>query len=100
SSSASCSLSLHDALPIYHSVTVTEWADGMPLVVPAWPAPGIPTVSSRHECALRLLVATSGPLVGSPPRQARPLVATSVRNALERSEEHTSELQSRVDLVC
>src|SRR3712207_7286786 len=37
---------------------------------------------------------------GSPPRRPRPRSLTRLRKAATRSEEHTSELQSRQYLVC
>src|SRR5699024_12228135 len=41
------------------------------------------------------IVAMSGPLHGSSPARVLPMI-----EEVERSEEHTSELQSRFDLVC
>src|SRR5207247_10213660 len=79
-------LSLHDALPIYHS-------QGH---------------SAQGAIDLSTITQTSGH-VSAPARPARVLIAddqTLFRSGLgrlldsDRSEEHTSELQSRVDLVC
>src|SRR5699024_12582884 len=78
-----CSLSLHDALPIY-------------LVVTAMTAVGIYlTITRKHArwLVVALLAAAVLTLLAAGPPE-NPL------RALARSEEHTSELQSRFDLVC
>src|SRR5438105_15757881 len=71
----SYTLSLHDALPIFQSWAVINMAVAFALIAAA---------SVRAALALLLLLAY---FAGYPALQR------------ERSEEHTSELQSRVDLV-
>src|SRR5699024_12790280 len=72
-------LSLHDALPIWlTSESVTLHPFSKATVMPIAPLP-------QHISSTLLLFAAS-------------LIACSVTNS--RSEEHTSELQSRFDLVC
>src|SRR5699024_12373365 len=90
-------LSLHDALPI-------SWATGTHTSsTPSSPPPRRTT----HRCATKPvpsspLMPTSAPRAGSQPRR-RPTVPgspTPSPPSPRRSEEHTSELQSRFDLVC
>src|SRR5690606_41368516 len=77
-----CPLSLHDALPISVS-----WA-----------------FSSAFKCALAILITPivmswrmGGLQFGRPSDQ---LIVTAIHTPRARSEEHTSELQSRENLVC
>src|SRR5438105_13673470 len=72
-------LSLHDALPI----SVEEW--------------NAPARGQLSHQSVRQQVVQEGVVVGL----AALLVGDAfLHNLLPRSEEHTSELQSRVDLVC
>src|SRR5690625_7450363 len=64
-------LSLHDALPI-----------SLPLIASAWPS------TSRESLTL------------TPSDSAKNSASRCLANSSERSEEHTSELQSRGHLVC
>src|SRR3712207_8657329 len=70
-------LSLHDALPI-----LSTWSQVR--VLPGAPPAGCPTWPHR----------------AGPSRRPRPQVCLSARVPTDRSEEHTSELQSRQYLVC
>src|SRR5206468_9249787 len=89
-------LSLHDALPI--SIIPTALA---PSCVP------VPRTAILRAHAARFLPRQFRPraagrlhsLRPSSSRKAR-LPETQIRLSVERSEEHTSELQSRSDLVC
>src|SRR5688572_31955850 len=69
-------LSLHDALPIFTCIELQAW-DG--------------TVSEQEAATAGTRMASAS-LVARLHRQPRP--------SLERSEEHTSELQSQSNLVC
>src|SRR5699024_12773565 len=75
------SLSLHDALPISSS--------SMRLAA-----------SSSHRCLKASLTVTLRGLLRSWPIPANMERSCSVISSIPRSEEHTSELQSRFDLVC
>src|SRR5699024_11877450 len=80
------SLSLHDALPILSSnepITVTGYPGVKPLAT-MWESSG--KVKSNNDNILTYSASTFGGNSGSPVNM--------------RSEEHTSELQSRFDLVC
>src|SRR5207247_9379293 len=64
-----------------------------------------PTADLARACDQALqaggqLIALAGAEGMARPAQLPAAVATFVGRAVERSEEHTSELQSRVDLVC
>src|SRR5207249_12326015 len=86
-------LSLHDALPIF---SAKAWITSTPCGKSFKPSPtASPTF--RHSC---LNVHVDFPLLQ---RIALPITIGSVRYPgikIHRSEEHTSELQSRFDLVC
>src|SRR5699024_12530158 len=75
-----CTLSLHDALPIWH------WAQHA-------------SVHGRTRAAL-IAVSTLRPECLPAAALPRPVPARRPGWAGPRSEEHTSELQSRFDLVC
>src|SRR5699024_12866391 len=77
-------LSLHDALPIWTSSSC--WTPS-----PAWAAP---TTTPRRRRA------ASCPAASTPTRCTRRSDSSARRATSRRSEEHTSELQSRFDLVC
>src|SRR5699024_12402481 len=81
------SLSLHDALPI--SALMRPWWSAAPPPCPARSKRRLTTVATRHV-AWRVRPAM------------RPVSPCSPKPRLRapRSEEHTSELQSRFDLVC
>src|SRR5690606_41777294 len=79
-------LSLHDALPIFFSVRSSSFA----------PAVSRATVTFRKFAAA---VRTSSLTFSLPLQSPRPFIDVS-RSSARRSEEHTSELQSRENLVC
>src|SRR5207247_6433609 len=88
-------LSLHDALPIWasaSSVAEALVADGA-IARPAAFAEirGITTAFTSPVTTIS---------TAAPPKPSRQLVRPANTTRPERSEEHTSELQSRVDLVC
>src|SRR5207247_9369785 len=93
-STAICPLSLHDALPIFTVLTRADVDSGLA----AW---GI------HPATFQHLAVPGRSIVGTvrDKRTGKPIAGTAVtcdgaRAKTDRSEEHTSELQSRVDLVC
>src|SRR5206468_12821496 len=86
-------LSLHDALPIYPE------RQGRPRE----PEEAGPGVRRRLRATARsgTVMSTESALsYGKPPRDYRLPDATRLGRVVLRSEEHTSELQSRSDLVC
>src|SRR5207249_11274309 len=92
-------LSLHDALPIYCSTVSPEPGSE------AWLCPaGVPADTSISPSAPKIVTGFSKitdrrPAISDSP----PPSSTTLVNRLcisSRSEEHTSELQSRFDLVC
>src|SRR5699024_11369568 len=72
-------LSLHDALPISPQASVADWIEG---------------------ARLRTLPAAIAPVAAGTGVAAAIDAVVWWKAALARSEEHTSELQSRFDLVC
>src|SRR5690606_42110330 len=91
-------LSLHDALPIFCGsmerflgILLENYAGHMPL----WFAPVQVVVATITSEADDYAVAVAERM-----RQAGLAVETDLRNEKIRSEEHTSELQSRENLVC
>src|SRR5207249_12185956 len=94
--SATHSLSLHVALPICRARR-PSLAGRRPLRL----AVPVPPAASRRP--LRHPLRVVGDVRGESPGGVRSDVAhraTAPRGAPDRSEEHTSELQSRFDLVC
>src|SRR5699024_12270080 len=96
---ALCSLSLHDALPILdldrsQQTAVDHIMAGESLVVSAPPGTG----QTQTAVAAAVGLATKGKRVLVVAENTSTL--TEFTNRLARSEEHTSELQSRFDLVC
>src|SRR5207249_9922201 len=99
SPSYTLSLSLHDALPIFDTIGATTPPCGVPLSgCVSSPASSTPAcshlpISLRIPPSLTLCVINSrrGP-------QSR--LSKNPLTSASRSEEHTSELQSRFDLVC
>src|SRR5206468_11882860 len=79
-------LSLHDALPIYNRTV--KRASVVPLL------PSTTRTSSTHT------LGSGSSLIIVPTACAQPISALPALLSLSRSEEHTSELQSRSDLVC
>src|SRR5690606_41439233 len=88
-SSALTPLSLHDALPIL------EEAGGQQNLIVA--AGFVQTVELEHQIVCGLGVGL--PLVGGEAKEVGGVVVEGIIRAV-RSEEHTSELQSRENLVC
>src|SRR5688500_19329934 len=89
-------LSLHDALPIL--LTVYESTDHVFAALAAG-ATGYLLKSTRREelvGAIEQIVAGGSPMTSGIARK----VVQSFSPALQRSEEHTSELQSPCNLVC
>src|SRR5204863_3627152 len=84
-------LSLHDALPIYHGVPGR--CGGLPAVRASVQAA---VAGSRRHAGGRRRTGSRDSRALHPGRTAR----TRAAFVLARSEEHTSELQSRRDLVC
>src|SRR5690606_41325451 len=92
-------LSLHDALPIYRKWTAAlRWAHYGPKKrsdLPDQTTPGddpeLANVTSSYNLVNLYLAYQPNENV---------IAALSVENLLDRSEEHTSELQSRENLVC
>src|SRR5207247_10839455 len=89
-------LSLHDALPIYTVDTLSR-APRLQSERSQQDQRAVQSAEFRNTC-FALLLRVAG--VGQPAQQ--PDVAQFLQFELRdsRSEEHTSELQSRVDLVC
>src|SRR5207247_5614864 len=86
-SSALYTLSLHDALPILPDTTAPRAASSAVFeTVRLWTVSGWPPS--------RMCPAIGRPMIPNP------MNPTGVLSGCVRSEEHTSELQSRVDLVC
>src|SRR5690606_41382155 len=93
-------LSLHDALPIYHRLVTMEYSNnGRVAGLIETPAPGV------HEVVGGVQVLMGRGFAGDHPEKSfwkgayipgREVSAC----AAERSEEHTSELQSRENIVC
>src|SRR5699024_12613219 len=84
-SSQSFALSLHDALPIFHR------AVSIPLVLHG--GTGLPRGDVRRCIAEGICKVNVGTCIAS-------AYMNGMKEELERSEEHTSELQSRFDIVC
>src|SRR5204863_9452865 len=78
-------LSLHDALPIFHVVTLAARTSTCSM-----------RGGSASSSAARFIRAAA---IGPPRCACRP-VSLGNASKMPRSEEHTSELQSRRDLVC
>src|SRR5207247_10379536 len=96
-SSVISSLSLHVALPIFgdllcieHLVRSAKFAQGLQMIGNA----GLGNIRGRLGDGFRVRGASR------PCRRIASGVANGFSRTVDRSEEHTSELQSRVDLVC
>src|SRR5204863_9291821 len=83
-------LSLHDALPILVEAGREQSPIGACSVSPAPRYAVVPSAEEFHAECIRLLEAD----------EASALYRRGLFGACSRSEEHTSELQSRRDLVC
>src|SRR5690606_42155660 len=90
-------LSLHDALPILSSPVRAQHLQGAPVAEVAFRLVRRLRHAKQHP---RLVLGPSPP--PSPCRRQcqRPLLSESRPVVFARSEEHTSELQSRENLVC
>src|SRR5207249_10086964 len=92
------SLSLHDALPIFAAIVLAVLIAACDQTAAPTPAPatsvpcGPGEVLTRHEHA-HLTILVRGQIKTVP-------AFTGITASQIRSEEHTSELQSRFDLVC
>src|SRR5436305_9045639 len=73
-------LSLHDALPIFST--------------------GQSVAAARKVCSAIRLIAALRPMIQSEFAAAKPDAGLALLSPAARSEEHTSELQSRPHLVC
>src|SRR5690625_5622414 len=82
-------LSLHDALPIFKLATLYRAGELTPIYVP-----------TEDNEALRDLVRAREDIKEDELRAKHRLTKILLRNEINRSEEHTSELQSRGQLVC
>src|SRR5690606_41179150 len=85
-------LSLHDALPIFRTRCVPSPSSKAWLKT-SWPRRSLPTRGAPSPCPDH---ESSGSGLSSTPHSAR----TCATSGVGRSEEHTSELQSRENLVC
>src|SRR5699024_12677510 len=94
---ASHSLSLHDALPIFDRVT-----DFVVDTIPKWADVPLRGFLTRNAERGRKAFALTGQRIYIGGLDHAMVTAASLgwRHAIRRSEEHTSELQSRFDLVC
>src|SRR3712207_8225728 len=81
-----CTLSLHDALPIYTITAVLTWSDGA-------------TSIRRASFTVDNEVNTTPPS-STASASASATKSPTASTSASRSEEHTSELQSRQYLVC
>src|SRR3989442_11071115 len=88
-------LSLHDALPIFHRPLPGAFAGGLELDPCALDEGLHPELGEEVVCRPKL-----GAGVEASPFASEPLAVQQVRAREVRSEEHTSELQSRPHLVC
>src|SRR5690606_39656180 len=87
-------LSLHDALPICHMMSSARLMALNSMWASAWMSAALPWGLPSERCRTLAGGTSAG-------RDGRPGSAAAVdRIAWARSEEHTSELQSRENLVC
>src|SRR5207247_5704822 len=90
-------LSLHDALPIYGATIFNSLAAMVPILCKQPPGPG----DRDHSARLTACAATPRDLWSEFERRFGVRIVEGYGlTETARSEEHTSELQSRVDLVC
>src|SRR5207249_10437760 len=87
-------LSLHDALPIFTPILSSR--NGFDLT----PIKPLPPIISGHDLLHQELALPDELVQGMIHRGTQTLVAGCSKSYKTRSEEHTSELQSRFDLVC
>src|SRR5207247_11181764 len=96
---ATCLRSLHDALPISRQVMAPSTGAGAvsaPAFAFAPPEPAAFQAAQAVAGTARLAAATTA----TNPRRLAAITNSPPSPSPGRSEEHTSELQSRVDLVC
>src|SRR5207253_10093904 len=93
-------LSLHDALPIFK--TDTQKCPKNVRKCPVWPIRlNVPAAQPSARPGLESrATATTCSIIGSTQLCARDVLSYHIRVGFPRSEEHTSELQSRGHLVC
>src|SRR5688500_18399561 len=97
-SSACCTLSLHDALPIFTAVFGMLFLNGLPR--PYHPLFNVPRFALATREKFFLLVEASDPKYSYDETRAM-LEGLDAQEVFDvRSEEHTSELQSPCNLVC
>src|SRR5699024_11448629 len=96
--SPTSTLSLHDALPIWN---IPAKMAATPLTPkPAYPMKARPSLR-RRACTQPNSAAATATTTNDQDSKVPPdCVCTSSAHSAARSEEHTSELQSRFDLVC
>src|SRR5207247_10978287 len=92
-------LSLHDALPILRTKGVTMSEPLVFLDVDTQVDFMLPT-GSLYVPGAEQIIPHLKKLMNSAREHAIPVLSSADAHAPDRSEEHTSELQSRVDLVC
>src|SRR5207249_8477240 len=94
----------HRALPPFPTRRSSDLTPSLtsPIRSSKLPPPGAPAISFRHPPIVRM---TNTYIAGALPVGRSPIAAAVSRECsrhtrIPRSEEHTSELQSRFDLVC
>src|SRR5690606_40053427 len=86
-------LSLHDALPIFRPLPSLSILEGKS----SWLSTSVSSIRRVPAPREQRSLASTSPTLTTLPRSRRPTTSTLRR---KRSEEHTSELQSRDNLVC
>src|SRR5207249_12137714 len=93
-------LSLHDALPIFATDPVEPPRTTILIGIPAASCCAAATASHDARLSLPSRCSATTRIIGpSPPHAAAAPALSRPRPRIRRSEEHTSELQSRFDLV-
>src|SRR5690606_41719568 len=92
-------LSLHDALPILLLASATGWTSGSAVLYRNEVSPSPIGIGSPARRATTLW-SWAALLIMETSSRGRPSEGRSAKVAILRSEEHTSELQSRENLVC
>src|SRR5690606_41984805 len=92
-----CTLSLHDALPIFRCSTLLRCVHSRKICTASIGCSSIETGGVTWSSA-RLLAYRASPSPSTASK--RPTIVWKSVTSASRSEEHTSELQSRENLVC